>query len=144
MSCICDAFLSPSSNMYLIQFMSSPHTFMKHLLQTENFVMGSKDSKMNKMSFELDVLYSFLRRSIKLSGLCLTFIILSSHWNHSKNCLVFNTICLSKRNMTKSDPTKLIFIVEMFLRTLCMILYRKFILSQNSVPGKSMLPLRSW
>lgn len=46
MFCFWDAFYLPS-NMYLIQFMSSSHTIMEHLLHIENIVEGSKDLKMN-------------------------------------------------------------------------------------------------
>lgn len=46
--------------------MFSPHTFIEHLLHTEN-LKSSKDSNMNKMSLELYVLYPSLPNPVNRS-----------------------------------------------------------------------------
>lgn len=94
---------------------------------------------MNKTPLDLYIFYSFtwqLNPVIRFVPYFHHFV--PSLKPQKKLGFAFNMPCLTKRNTIETDPTKLIFIIDMFLRILCMILYRKAFLSQNSVIGKSM------
>lgn len=120
-----DASFYPPSNMYLIQFMPSPH-FHRASSTYRNGAKGSKDSKMNEMPLDLYTFYSFLWQLKPVIRFVPDFHhFVPSLKPQKKLGFAFNMPCLTQRNTIETDPTKLIFIVDMFLRILCMILYRK-------------------